>query len=72
MIYTAMRHWRDQGCTLFDMVGIRDYKRKFGSYETYYASMSFTKIPLLIAGKNLAGKLYYAMGAVKGKLLRRK
>lgn len=72
MIYTAMRYWRDRGCTVFDMVGIRDYKRKFGSQEAYYATLTFTKIPFLSTAKNLAGKLYYRMGAVKGKLLNRK
>lgn len=72
MIYTAMRYWRDQGCKTFDMVGIRDYKRKFGSHEAYYAKLTFTRLPLLITARNLASKLYYAMGAVKGKLLNRK
>lgn len=72
MIYTAMRHWRDQGCKVFDMVGIRDYKRKFGSHDVHYAALICSRIPGLLAGRDLAARLYYAMGAVKGKLLKRK
>ena len=72
MIYTAMRYWRDRGCKMFDMVGIRDYKRKFGSHEAHYANLVFTRVPLLITARDLAAKLYYKMGAIKGKLLKRK
>lgn len=72
MIWTAIKYWRDHGCKLFDMMGIRDYKRKFGSYEYYCANLIFTEYPFLISMKDIAGRIYYKMGAVKGKILRRK
>lgn len=67
MIWTAMQYWRDRGCEIFDMVGVRDYKRKFGSHEEYYARMTFSRFPLLIKGRDLAQKAYFAILKVKGK-----
>lgn len=71
MIYNAIKYWRDRGCTVFDMVGIRDYKRKFGSHEEYYTRLIFTKYKFLLKCRDFAAKTYYKMGAVKGKLLRK-
>lgn len=68
MIYTAMRYWRDRGCTEFDMVGIRSYKKKFGSWEVYYPSVIAAKYKILIPMKRLAANLYYFSGKVLWKL----
>lgn len=72
MIWTAIKYWRERGCTVFDMVGIRDYKRKFGSTEAHYARMVFTKHKILIIGRKYAAKLYYSMTKVMGLLKHRK
>jgi CelD/BcsL family acetyltransferase involved in cellulose biosynthesis len=72
MIWTAMKYWREHGCEVFDMVGIRDYKRKFGSHEEYYAKMVFTRYPLLIKGRDLAKKFYFSMLRLKGRILHRR
>lgn len=71
MIWTAIKYWREKGCQTFDMVGIRDYKRKFGSNEVYYASMEFSKNKLLPIAKSFAQKAYYKMTAIKGTILKR-
>ena len=68
MIYTAMRYWRDRGCTEFDMVGNRAYKKKFGSWESSYPCIIVTKYRVLLILKNIAAKLYYFLGKVLWKL----
>ena len=64
MIYTAMKYWRDKGCTEFDMVGNRPYKKKFGSWEFQYPSIIIPKYRILIPLKDMAAKLYYFSGKV--------
>jgi hypothetical protein len=32
LIWHAMKHWKSRGIEFFDMVGLGDYKRKFGAY----------------------------------------
>ena len=68
MIFTAMKYWRDRGCTEFDMVGNRPYKKKFGSWEAQYPSIIIPKYRILIPLKNIAAKLYYISGKVLWKL----
>ena len=72
MIWTAIRFWRDKGYDTFDMVGARDYKRKFGSYDVKYGSVEFAKYPLLLILKNWAGKLYFAVLKIQGQLAGKK
>lgn len=72
MIWTAIRYWRERGCTAMDMCGVRDYKRKFGPADISYAQMIFSKRKLLIPMRNAAMKIYYAMMKVKGFLFRKK
>lgn len=72
MIWTAIRYWRERGCTVLDMCGVRDYKRKFGPVDISYAQMIFSKRKLLIPLRNTAMKLYYAMMKAKGVFFRKK
>lgn len=64
MIYTAMKYWRDRGCTDFDMVGNRAYKKKFGSWEVTYPCIVVSKYKILYTFKEWAAKLYYFSGNV--------
>lgn len=66
MIWTAIKYWRDKGFTTFDMVGIRDYKRKFGSHEEEYARLVFAKSKVLILGRDMAKKLYFTLLKING------
>ncbi len=68
MIYTAMKYWRDRGCEEFDMVGIRPYKKKFGSWEERYPIIIAPKYKILYHLKNIASSLYYWMGSMKWKV----
>lgn len=72
MLWTAIRYWRDKGFTMFDMVGVRDYKRKFGSYEVQYAHISLARSNVIFWLRNMAKKAFFFMLKVKGKLLKRK
>lgn len=71
MIWTAIKYWREKGCTTMDMCGMRDYKRKFGPHEISYAQLVFAKNKLLIPMKRIAKSFYFTMIKVKGKLLHR-
>ena len=68
MIYTAMQSWRDRGCTEFDMVGIRPYKKKFGATEVHYPSVIMPKYRVLLRLRDMAAGLYYFSGKVLWKL----
>lgn len=59
MIWTAIKYWRDRGVKYFDMVGVRDYKKKFGPEPIQYATMEFSKSDSIIWAKNEAEKLFY-------------
>jgi len=62
MIYKAMKYWRERGCTIFDMVGNRAYKKKFGSFEVHYPVVVVSRYRFLVPLKNMAEKLYYFSG----------
>lgn len=68
MLWQAIRHWRDRGIKTFDMVGVRDYKRKFGSVEVNYARISFSRFKILITLRDLCEKMYFHMISIKGTL----
>lgn len=72
MLWTAIRYWRDRGCTDFDMVGVRDYKRKFGSEEVQYASISLARSDIVFWLRDMAKKMFFFMIKAKGKLLKKK
>ena len=67
MIWTAIKYWRERGCKTFDMVGLRDYKKKFGPVEYAYPRVIITSSPLLIKGRNLAKKLIAGYRKLRGK-----
>ncbi len=70
MIWIAIKHFYSKGMTHFDMVGIRDYKRKFGSVERYYPKLVFSKISFLVTFRDLTLKAYFALLHIKGFLKR--
>lgn len=59
MIWTAIKYWRDRGAVCFDMVGVRDYKKKFGPDEVHYATIEFARPAFLIKGKDFAERMYF-------------
>jgi len=68
MIWTAIRYWRERGCTVMDMVGDRTYKHKFGPEPVSYALIYLTKYPFLITLRNWAKKLYWTSLRIKETL----
>ena len=66
MIWYAINYWKEKGCTIFDMVGIREYKRKFGPVEIDYPRIILTKYEFLISLRDMAEKCYYQMIKLKG------
>ncbi len=71
MLWRAIQFWRDKGYCTFDMVGVRDYKRKFGSHEVQYAHIMIAKHPVLIKLRDIAKNLYFKSLKIKGKILKR-
>ncbi|MCM1060390.1 MAG: GNAT family N-acetyltransferase [Eubacterium sp.] len=72
MIWTAIKYWRDRSCRIFDMVGVRDYKRKFGSHEESYAKIVIPKYKILFTLRNVAKRVFFLGIKIKGKLFRKK
>lgn len=72
MIWTAIKYWREQGARVFDMVGVRDYKKKFGSQLVTCAHISIAKFSVIIYLRDMAKKAYFMSLGIKGKILRRK
>jgi hypothetical protein len=71
MIWTAIKYWRERGCEIFDMVGVRPYKKKFGPSEVNYVALIFPKYNILRKFEKLAARMFYlrirALGKLKGK-----
>ncbi len=72
MIWYAIKYWRERGCTVFDMVGVRDYKKKFGAVEKEYAKLIIPRYGILLSLRNCAEKLYFLMLRFKGFLARKR
>lgn len=72
MIWTAIRYWRDRGCTTFDMAGVREYKKKFGSHTESYARIIISRYKILFIFRNIAKRLYFLILRLKGLLYRKK
>ncbi len=70
LIWTAMRHWKARGALTFDMMGRRDYKKKFGPYEIAVPWLRASRYGALErlrnAAKTLVGLKQKAMGWRKG------
>ena len=72
MLWRAIQYWRDKGYKIFDMVGVRDYKKKFGSHEVQYAHIMIARYSILIKMRDIAKALFFKYIGIKGKLLKRK
>lgn len=59
MIWYAIKYWKGKGAKSFDMVGVRDYKRKFGSSEKTYYRIYYSSIPFIVSLRNLVEKIFY-------------
>ncbi len=72
MIWRAIQYWKKEGCQIFDMVGVREYKKKFGPEEKQYAKITVAKYPILIALRDLAEKLFFLMLRIRELVQKRK
>lgn len=59
MLWYAIGYFRDKGVKIFDMVGNRSYKRKFGAEVKVYYTMQFAKYRILFKLKNMAEIIYF-------------
>jgi hypothetical protein len=70
MIWFAIRYWRDRGLKIFDMVGVRDYKLKFGSIKIEYPSIIVAKYNILLPIRDLAERIFFWILKIKGPSLK--
>lgn len=70
MIWFAIKYWRDRGVKVFDMMGIRNYKLKFGPNKVERARIIVTKYTFLIKLRNMLQKLYWLLLGIKGKIFK--
>jgi hypothetical protein len=68
MIWYAIKYWKGRGCKIFDMMGVRDYKLKFGAKKVQYYMIMIAKYPFLIWARNMGEKAFYAINNVHGKM----
>lgn len=59
MIWFAIKYWKNKGLKNFDMVGVRDYKRKFGPNEYTYYRLYISAFPFVVSVRNIIEKIYY-------------
>lgn len=71
MFWYAIKHWRDKGIMVLDMVGVRDYKLKFGSHKVEYIKVIVAKSPVLIYMRDYAEKLFFSILKIKGGKVKR-
>ncbi|MCF8448168.1 MAG: GNAT family N-acetyltransferase [Bacteroidia bacterium] len=70
MIWTAIKYWRERSFEIFDMVGVRSYKKKFGPTEESFVALIFPKYKVLWYLEKFAGKLFYFKIKLLGKMKR--
>jgi hypothetical protein len=66
MIWFAINYWKKEGYKVFDMVGIREYKKKFSPKEIIYPRIIFAKYKQLVFFRDLAERSYYRIITIKG------
>lgn len=57
IIWHAMRYWKKRGVSFFEMMGRRDYKKKFGPYEIEVPWMRASRFEALAKMRNFAKTL---------------
>jgi lipid II:glycine glycyltransferase (peptidoglycan interpeptide bridge formation enzyme) len=53
----AMQYWKKRGIQLYDMIGMRDYKKKYGGREIFVPWIRKSKYPVFGQLRNCAEKL---------------
>ena len=68
LVWDSFIHWKELGCTSYDLVGVRDYKLKFHPELVAVPRIICCRYKILITFRDLAQKLYWKLNAIKGKL----
>ena len=58
IFWHAIRHFKERGIPLLDLGGGGDFKRKFGPQERHIPIMRRSRVPGLMAARDLAAKFY--------------
>ena len=59
MIWFAIKYWKKRGFKSFDMVGVRDYKKKFGPVIKDEYRIYSSAFPFMVNLRNFIEKIYY-------------
>ncbi|MEH7502856.1 GNAT family N-acetyltransferase [Neobacillus drentensis] len=66
MFWYAIKYWRDRGATAMDMVGLREYKKKFSPDLVVYPRIIISKYRFLITVRNGAKKAIQFFRKIRG------
>jgi lipid II:glycine glycyltransferase (peptidoglycan interpeptide bridge formation enzyme) len=66
MFWYAIKYWRDRGVTTLDMVGLRDYKKKFNPDLVEYSRIIISKYRFLLTLRNGAKKAIQLVRKIRG------
>jgi len=66
----AIKHWKNTGAICYNMVGVRDYKKKFGPSKICYPCFTIAKHPLLLVLRYLAETLIFVFFRAKGRFIK--
>ena len=68
MVWHALREFRDLGYEIFDYAGAAPYKYKWNPREVTYLRIIASKIPGLLAARNLAQFIYWKILKIRGMI----
>ena len=68
LVWDSILHWKEHGCSSYDLVGVRDYKLKFHPELVAVPRVICCRFKVLIVLRNLAQKLFWAINSLKGNL----
>ena len=67
MIWYAIKYWKERGVVSFDMVGFREYKRKFSPNSVEYPRIVLAKYPGMYQVRNFTKRLIQLVRKVIGQ-----
>ena len=66
----AIKYWKNRGVVSYNMVGVRDYKMKFGPSKISYPCFTIAKYPVLLVLRDFAETLYFVHAKIKGRFVK--
>lgn len=72
MLWFAIRYWRDKGIRIFDMVGDRAYKKKFGAVHKDFPLFKIGKYNWIVTARDFVEWIYFKLMNIKYQIKNRR